>query len=164
MGLKQKVSPAQVREAYEPVVESMTKEIADKIKELNGGKSVNAVFVVGGGGKVVGFCKSLANYLDIPEERVALRGSEVLSDVQFEQTSIKKDSMLVTPVGICLSFYDQKNSFIFVNINDERIKLYNNDKLTVLDAAMQIDYPNEDLFPKRGDSIEYYVNNENPRK
>ena len=72
------------------------------------------VRVVGGGGKVVGFCKSLANYLDIPEERVALRGSEVLSDVQFEQTSIKKDSMLVTPVGICLSFYDQKNSFIFI--------------------------------------------------
>ena len=31
----------------------MAEDISKKIKELNGGKSVNAVFVVGGGGKVV---------------------------------------------------------------------------------------------------------------
>ncbi len=160
MGLKQKVSPQEVRETYAPTVEAMTREIADKIKELNGGKSVSAVFVVGGGGKVSGFTSSLAGYLDIPEERVALRGAEVLTEIDFIREGIKKDPLLVTPIGICLSFYDQKNNFIFVHINDERIKLYDNDKLTVTDAAMQIGFPNEDLFPKRGKELEFTVNGE----
>ena len=40
----------------------ITKGVADKIKELNGGKSVSAVFVVGGGGKAKGFTENLAEY------------------------------------------------------------------------------------------------------
>ena len=107
MGLKQKVSPQEIRETYAPTVAAMTREIADKIKELNGGKSVSAVFVVGGGGKVSGFTSSLAGYLDIPKERVALRGAEVLTQIDFIREGIKKDPLLVTPIGICLSFYDQ---------------------------------------------------------
>lgn len=160
MGLKQKVSPEEVREAYKDTVNSITDEIADKIIELNGGKSVSAVFVVGGGGKAVGFVENLAKRLDLPQERVALRGAEVLTEVNFLREGIKKDPLLVTPIGICLSYYEHKNNFIFVNINGERVKLYDNDKVTVLDAAMQIDFPNEDLFPKRGKALEFTVNGE----
>ena len=65
--------------------------------------------------------------MGIVRERVALRGEEVLQKVSFADTSIKKDPLLVTPIGICLNYYDQKNNFIFVpfpgdansdNIND----------------------------------------------
>ena len=159
MGLKQKLTPAEVRDMYADTVENMTREIAEKIKELNGGKSVNAVFVVGGGGKAFGFTESLANHLGIPKERVALRGEEVLGDVNFLVEGVKKDPLLVTPIGICMNFYNQKNHFIYVNINDERIKLYDNDHLTVVDAAMQIGFPNEALFPKRGKSLSFNLNN-----
>lgn len=159
MGLKQKLTPAEVRDMYADTVENMTREIAEKIKELNGGKSVNAVFVVGGGGKAFGFTESLANHLGIPKERVALRGEEVLGDVNFLVDGVKKDPLLVTPIGICMNFYNQKNHFIYVNINDERIKLYDNDHLTVVDAAMQIGFPNEALFPKRGKSLSFNLNN-----
>ena len=160
MGLKQKITPDEAKEAYRDTVQSITREIADKIIELNGGKSVSAVFVVGGGGKVHGFTKYIAEYLDIPEERVALRGEEVLTEVNFEQEGIKKDPLLVTPIGICLSYYEHKNNFIFVNVNGERIKLYDNDKLTVVDAALSIGFPNDSLFPKRGDALEFFVNGE----
>lgn len=158
MGLKKKISSEAAIEEYKSTVSSITKEIADKIIELNGGKSVNAVFVVGGGGKAAGFVKSLAEYLDIPEERVALRGEEVLTDINFVQEDVKKDPLLVTPIGICLSYYEHKNNFIFVNVNDERIKLYDNDKLTVIDAAMQIGFPNDALFARRGKALEYTLN------
>lgn len=160
MGLKQKVPATEVKEAYSSTVDSITKELADKITELNGGKSVSAVFVVGGGGKAAGFVEGLSKYLDIPKERAALRGEEVLGGVDFMQEGVKKDPLLVTPIGICLNFYNQKNNFIFVNINGQRIKLYDNDKLTVIDAAMQIEFPNENLFPKRGREIIYYVNDQ----
>ena len=106
MGLKQKLTPAEVREMYCDTVENMTYEIAEKIKELNGGKSVNAVFVVGGGGKAFGFTESLSKHLGIPKERVALRGEEVLGDVNFLVEGVKKDPLLVTPIGICMNFYN----------------------------------------------------------
>ncbi|MBQ4068925.1 MAG: cell division protein FtsA [Lachnospiraceae bacterium] len=158
MGLKQKVLSEDIRASYGTTVDSITKEISDKITELNGGKPVSAVFVVGGGGKAEGFIEGIARHLNIPSERVALRGAEVLGAVDFLQEGIKKDPLLVTPIGICLNYYNQKNNFILVNINEQHIKMYDNSKLTVLDAAMQIDFPNESLFPKRGKELNYYVN------
>ena len=104
--------------------------------------------------------ENLAQFQGLPKERVALRGAEVLRDVTFLQKNIEVDSLLVTPIGICLNYYEQKNNFIFVTVNDERIKLYDNNKLTIMDAAMQVGYPNEDLFPKRGKTITYYVSGE----
>lgn len=158
MGISHKLMPDDIREMYADTVDSMSKEIAEKIIELNGGKTVSAVFVVGGGGKAYGFTGGLAKYLSLPEERVALRGEEVLGDVNFIVEGVKKDPLLVTPIGICMNFYNQKNNFIFVHINDQRIKLYDNDRLTVVDAAMQIGYPNEALFPRRGKELTYILN------
>jgi len=155
MGLSQKTTPADVREELRPVVENMTQQVAAKIKELNGGKPVSAVFVVGGGGKIAGYTESLAEYLGIAKERVALRGEEVLGFVRFMQEGIKKDPILVTPIGICLNYYENKNNFIFVTVNGESVKLYDNNKLTVIDAALQMGYPNECLFPRRGKELNF---------
>lgn len=158
MGLPNTVTSKKIRSYYAETVANTTKEIADKIIELNGGKTVNAVFVVGGGGKVTGFTDQLAKHLGLAKERVALRGAEVLGDVDFLMDNVTKDPLLVTPIGICVNHYNQKNSFIYVTINEEKIKLYDNDRLTVVDAAAQINFPNEELFPRRGDSIKYTVN------
>lgn len=158
MGNKIKVEQKELQDMVRPMVEEVTKEIADKIIELNGGKTVSAVFVVGGGGKISGFIESLSVFLGLPKERVALRGEEVLGDVNFFQENIKKDPLLVTPVGICLNFYDQKNNFIFVNFNGERIKLYNNNRLTIVDVAIQTGFPNEELFPRRGKELNFTIN------
>ncbi len=160
MGLPQRVTADDIAAVTEETIKMITKGVADKIKELNGGKSVSAVFVVGGGGKAKGFTENLAEYLGLQKERVALRGSEVLGNVNFMQDDVIIDSLLVTPVGICLNYYEQRNNFIFVTVNGERIKLYNNNKLTIMDAAVQMGFPNEDLFPKRGKSLIYYVNGE----
>ena len=119
---------------------------------------MSAVFVVGGGGKIPGFTDALAKELGIQGARVALRGEEVLKDVDFQIPNVKKDSLLVTPIGICLNFYDQKNNFIFVSFNREQVKLYDNSKLAIVDAAMQAGFSNEDLFPKRGASLNYTIN------
>ncbi len=152
------VKPADVLKVVEDQMKRTVKEISDKIKELNGDKAVSAVFVVGGGGKIKGFTDHLAKELGISKERVALRGSEVLKDMDLQFEKVKKDSLFVTPIGICLNFYEQSNNFIFVSFNGKRIKLYDNGHLTVADAAIQFGFPNEDLFPKRGQAIHYTVN------
>ncbi len=160
MKMKAKVPSELIREETLPVVEDMTKRIAERIIELNGGKTVSAVFVVGGGGKFATFIPALAKHLNLPLERVALRGEEVLGAVQFLQEKVKKDSTLVTPIGICLNYYEQKNNIIFVYVNGERIKMYDNSKLTVVDAALKFGYPHEKLFPKRGKALNYTLNGE----
>ncbi len=158
MLIEHTIPASEVWELTKPVVDKMTTEVAAKIKELNGGDTVSAAFIVGGGGKIHGYTEMLAEKLDLPRERVALRGEEVLQEVTFEQKEIKKDPLLVTPIGICLNYYDQRNSFIMVRFNGERIKLYDNNKLTIVDAALQAGFPNEDLFPKRGKELTFTVN------
>lgn len=158
MCLPQTVKRETLYQITEPTVRMMAKEAAAKIKELNGGKSVSAVFVVGGGGKIYGYTDYVAEELAIQKERVALRGEEVMGQIQFLDSSIKKDSLLVTPIGICLSFYEESNNFIHVTFNGKRIKLYDNSKLAVVDAAIGAEFPNEGLFPKRGKELNYTVN------
>lgn len=158
MSISHTIPAKEVWELLEPTVDKITSEVAAKIKELNGDKTVSACFVVGGGGKVHGFTDRLAEHLDLPKERVALRGEEVLREVTFEQGDIKKDPLLVTPIGICLNYYEQKNNFIMVRFNGERLKLYDNNHLTIMDAAMQAGFPNDQLFPKRGVPINFTVN------
>lgn len=158
MSITHTIPSSDLWELVAPVVDKMTSEIAAKIKELNGDKSVSACFVVGGGGKIHGFTEKLAEYLDLPKERVALRGEEVLKEVTFEQDDIKKDPLLVTPIGICLNYYEQKNNFIMIRFNGERMKLYDNNRLTIVDAALQAGFPNDQLFPRRGMPINFTVN------
>ena len=158
MGTKQKITKEALDADLAPYVEEMSILIADKIKELNGGNSVSAVFVVGGGGKVSGFTESLAKALDIMPNRVALRGQEVMGEIDMLDDSLKKDSLFVTPIGICINFYENKNNFTFVTVNQKRVKIYNNNKLAVMDAAAAAGYPNDKLFPRRGKDITFTIN------
>ena len=157
MGIKQNITTKEIDDILYPVLDNMTTKVCEKIKELNGGKSVSAVFVVGGGGKVNGYTSMLSDKLGIQAERVALRGKEVMQKIEFLDASIEKDSLLVTPIGICLNFYEQNNNFVFVSFNGEKIKLYDNKHLKVTDAAMQAHFPNDGFFPKRGKELNFTV-------
>lgn len=158
MGLKHTVSPKEVVGTVSDTVANMADSVGAKICELNGGRAVSAVFVVGGGGKISGFTEALSRKLGIPGERVAIRGQEVMGNIDFVgPVKIKKDSLLVTPIGICLNFYNQKNNFIFVYFNGERLRMYDNGHLTVLDAAVQYGLQNAALFPRRGRELSFLV-------
>jgi cell division protein FtsA len=159
MGISHTLTAEEIWQHTDPVVEKITDAVSKKILELNGDHPVAACFVVGGGGKAHGFCESLASKLKIINERVALRGREVMNNISFDE-DIEKDPLLVTPVGICLNYYDQRNNFIMINLNDQIMKLYDNGHLTIVDAAIQAGYDTKDLFPKRGKEINFFVNGE----
>ena len=158
MGLPQKITKDEVLSVVEQDMEDMASQAAEKIKELNGNKPVSAVFVVGGGGKIDTYTDRVAKHLGIAPERCAVRGEEVMQKVDFMERDATKDSLMVTPIGICLNFYEQSNNFIFVTFNDKRVKLYDNNRLAIVDAAILAEFPNEDLFPKRGEALEFTLN------
>ena len=159
MGLRKTITAKDIAKIIRPQVDMMAKKAAEEIKRLNGDKPVSAVFVVGGGGCVPGYTKAIAREMDIPEERVALRGEEVMKSITFlNNDGIERDSLLVTPLGICISYYEEANNIIFVSFNGEETRIYDNGKLQIIDAAMQASFQNEDLFPKRGKELRYLVN------
>lgn len=158
MGLTQKISSDEVNKLIAPLVEEMTDKVAAEIKRLNGDRSVSAVFIVGGGGMVRDFAPLLASKLDIAKERVALRGGEVMGNIDFAEEDAEKSSLMVTPIGICLNYYEHSNNLIYVSFNGTRMKLYDNGHVTVSDVAIQAEFPNDGLFPKRGKGLTYSVN------
>ena len=158
LGIKYTITNDEIMGLIAGNVDEMTSLAADKIMELNGGKSVGAVFVVGGGGMIPGYTEKLAEKLGLNKERVALRGKEVMQDIVFKNTELNVNSLLVTPIGICLNYYKESNNFIYVSFNDDNIKLYNNNNLTVTDAAMQTEYAGMGFFPKSGDELNFTVN------
>lgn len=158
MGIPQKISKEEVLSVIDGNLEDMAVQAAEKIKELNGDKPVSAVFVVGGGGKIATYTDRVAKHLGIAPERCAVRGEEVMMKIDFAKRDLVKDSLMVTPIGICLNFYEQSNNFIFVTFNEKRIKLYDNNRLAIVDAAIMAEFPNEDLFPKRGEPLSFELN------
>ncbi len=160
MGAEQMITAKEVIAICQPEIERMSKLAASAIKELNGGNSPSAVFIVGGGGKIRGFGELVAAELGLDPKRVALRGEEIMRDVDFPDGALK-DSTIITPIGICLTYYEQYNNFIYITFNGNRIKLYDNNKLTVTDAAMQADFTRDGLFPRRGEELHYTVNGKN---
>jgi cell division protein FtsA len=157
MFLPQDMPKEKVLEMVDDVLKEMARDVAEAIRSLNGGKSVSAVFVVGGGGKIPGYTAALADELGIARERVALRGEEVMQEIVFEEVGMKKDSLLVTPIGICLNYYEQSNNFIFVSFNGQRLKIYDNNRLSVVDAAIQAQFPNDAFFPRRGKALVFQL-------
>ena len=160
MGLNKTITAKEIAKIIKPIVDRMAKMVVQQIRQLNGNRPVNAVFVVGGGGVVPGYTKAIAREMKIPEERVALRGEEVMKDIRFlqDESEIEKNSLMVTPLGICMAYYEQTNNFVFVSFNGNQYKIYDNGKLAIVDAAMQAAFPNEDLFPKRGQELRFTVN------
>ncbi|MDE6620981.1 MAG: hypothetical protein K2K74_10950, partial [Lachnospiraceae bacterium] len=157
MGVEQTITAKEVIAICQSEIEKMSKLAANAIKELNGGSSPSAVFIVGGGGKIKGFDTLVAAELGLDPKRVALRGEEIMRDVDFPDDALK-DSTIITPIGICLTYYEQYNNFIYITFNGNRIKLYDNNKLTVTDAAIQADFTRDGLFPRRGEELRYTVN------
>lgn len=157
-GFEYEISPEEVIRGVADIVEELASKIAGKIIELNGNKPVSAAFVVGGGGKFPSFIEKLTEQLQLPKQRVALRGKEVMQSIDFLNTKETIDSRMVTPIGICLNYYEKRNNFVFVTINGKIIKLYDNNRLTIMDAAMADGISTLDLFAKRGKSLNFSLN------
>lgn len=158
MGIKHKINVEDVNAKIRPSVEKLADGICNKIKELNNNTSTNAVFIVGGGGQLTQFTDILAEKLNIPGERVAIRSSTALNDVYFE-SEIKKSPELVTPIGICLSGLEHnKRDFMKVYFNDEPIKVYDTNNLSVMDIAAYKGINPKDIISKKGEDLSFILN------
>lgn len=161
IGLKQTIELEQVRSIMSTATHHLADQIAEKIIELNGGQSTNAVFIVGGGGQINGFEALLAEKLKIPSQRVAIRGKDVLTSVTSEDGQFKKKPEFVTPIGICLTgLNNNQHDFIEVYLNDESIRIFNTNRLSIMDVVALKGIDPKSFIPKRGKKLTYTINGE----
>lgn len=157
MGIKQVVKSDEIYNSLENEINNLAKTISDKILE-NNGKSPNAVFLVGGGSRIKGLDRLIADYLKLPVERVAVRGLEVVRNVKLKGRKLTGPEA-ITPIGIAVtSIIQKKTNFINVKVNDRDIKLFNSKKLEVGDALVTYGFDARSIIGRNGKSLNFTLN------
>lgn len=155
LGFENEIEPEEVLKIINPVVMKISEEIGNKIIELNGGKAPNAVFLVGGGAHTPLIKENIAKILNLPVQRVAIKGRESVVDCICDGNL---GSAGVTVLGIALiSIKRLGHDFVDVTINDKIISLFNAHKHTVMDVLVQEGINPKILIGKNGRNIRFNV-------
>lgn len=159
LGIKNVEKKEKIQEVVQPVIESLADEIASNIINLNK-KAPNAVILVGGGSQIKGLGDKIAKKLNMPAQRVAVRGREAIRSLIMED-GILDGPDAITPIGIFISYCMQKSkNFINIKLNGERLKIYNTSKLTVADALILTGFEPKNLIGKNGEDLIFHLNNQ----
>jgi cell division protein FtsA len=135
-------------------LENLAGQIALEIKSLNNNKSPKAVMLVGGGSLTPELPKLLSQKLQLPENRIAIRGIDAIQQLKIAD-HIPKSPELVTPIGIAISASLNPVHYITVYVNDRPIRLFDMKQLTVADALLTSAIEIHKLYGKPG--MAYFV-------
>ncbi|MBV4423798.1 cell division protein FtsA [Clostridium tyrobutyricum] len=157
IGIENEISGEEVIQLISPVVKKIADEVSSKIISLNGDKSPNAVFLVGGGAHTPKLQEFLSKNLNLSMQRIAIKGRDSVSDCICMDNSL--ESTGVTVLGIALvSIRKLGHDFIDVILNDTVISLFNSHRHTVMDVMMQAGINPKVLIGKNGKNIRFILN------
>ncbi|MGN7388347.1 cell division protein FtsA [Sporosarcina sp. SAFN-015] len=157
LGFEQQVPSSEVLAAIKPAIEKLATSIAEEIKKLNNRKSPQAVMVVGGGSLTPHLTKELSSRLDLPENRVGIRGLDALSEVTLSDGIISTPA-LVTPIGIAIAARRAPIHYMSVTVNEKTIRLFELKEMTVGDALLAANIKARQLYGKPGMGMSVTLN------
>jgi len=137
-------------------IENLAKQIAEKIFEFNK-QNPQAVMLIGGGSMTPLLTDMLAIHLNLPKERVAVRGAQAIQNIIGEH-EILKGPEAVTPVGIAMSAVSNHIDFINILVNHKKVRVFDLKKLTVGDALIAAGVDMNRLHGKPGMALSAEVN------
>lgn len=134
LGLKHSVPPAEITAGLVPVVTELAQAIAAQIIQLNNA-APQAILLVGGGALTPMLPEILAQIMDMPKDRVAVRKPDSLEDICGVPTDFCTPDA-VTPLGILKLAGAESLNFVNVTLNGQGLRLFNLGGLTVGDALL----------------------------
>ena len=141
-----------------PVIDNLARTIAEKILELNGGKTPNAVFLVGGGSQSSGLCEAISIAIGLPKDRVAIRNRSIAKNIDTDESIIDGPDS-ITPLGILVTTAITKGQdFYYVTVNGKKIRMYNVRKMLVSDALILAGFNPDQLICRSGKSLKFKLN------
>ncbi len=152
----------EILDSIQDTIDEITEEIAQRIHQINE-RPPSAIFCIGGGCQIPRFVDSLAQKLDLPNERVAIKGVESLDGVRFEKNPLIGPEF-ITPLGIGYTKVIQHHQdFVQVLVNDLPVRLLNAKTLKVSDALIIAGFNARKLLSERGESFNVFINGEERR-
>lgn len=156
LGFETTHSREEIIEPISKAIENLANHITREILNLNK-KPPKAVMLVGGGSMTPNLAKVIANSLQLPENRVAIRGIDAIKSLTIP-ASIKAGPELVTPIGIAIAAKESPVEYVSIKVNDQTIRLFDIKQLTVGDGLLAAGIELSRLYGKPGMAIMVKVN------
>ena len=156
LGFEQSVAGTEIQETLQGAAKSLAQEIAQRVTDINGAPP-SAMFLAGGGSKLLGLKELVAEALGMDQRRVALAGNNY--DISAFSREYKiNDPEYATPLGIAVSAGLGLISDSYrIMLNGKPAKLFRSGSLTVLDLLMMNGYTSADLVGRTGRSLSVTV-------
>ncbi|MCG0277844.1 MAG: rod shape-determining protein [Thermanaeromonas sp.] len=156
VGQKRAFPAEELIELLQPAVRELARQVAEQILLLNG-RPPQAVLLIGGGSLTPGLAPSLARCLELPEDRVAVRGREALPDIVGAPSFAGPQA--VTPLGIAVTALRQEGLILSqIEVNGRPVQALASRKLTVAQALLAAGLPVRDLYGRPGRGIGVEIN------
>ncbi|GGD17267.1 cell division protein FtsA [Pontibacillus salipaludis] len=156
LGFETTVTYHGVTEAIDSAIEKLSIAIRDEILLLNQ-KAPKAVMLVGGGSLTPDLSKRLARILDLPDNRVAVRGIDAIQSLK-KTDNLPTGPAYVTPIGIAIASNQNPVQYISVTVNDRTIRLFDIKALTIGDCLLAAGIEIKKLFGRPGMAKFIYLN------
>lgn len=158
LGIKHSKPPAELTDSVVPVVTELAQAIAAQIMQLNN-SAPQAILLVGGGALTPMLPEILAQIMDMPKDRVAVRRPDAIEDLQDIAAEFCTPDA-VTPLGILKIAGAETLNFLNVVLNEQPLRLFNLGGLTVGDALLAAGIDARSLAGRPGLGITLNINNE----
>lgn len=156
LGCSHKVATKEIITAIGSNVAELAQSIASQILTLN--QTIpQAVLLVGGGSLTPMLPEAIAQALDIPASRVAIRTPDTTEGLEEIPDSLRTPDS-VTPLGILKLAASRTLNFVNVRLNDQPLHLFNLGHLTVADALLAAGIDIRSLHGKPGLGITLKIN------
>ncbi|MBA2873838.1 cell division protein FtsA [Anoxybacillus caldiproteolyticus] len=158
LGFETEVSRDEMIASISDAIDRLAHAISEEILLLNSGKPPKAVMLVGGGSLTPELPKRLAEKLQLPENRVAIRGIDAIQKLELTPKIAERGPELVTPIGIAIASKQNPVQYITVSVNDQLLRLFDMKALTVGDCLLAAGIPFQKLYGKPGMALVVTVN------
>lgn len=149
LGFESEIPTDEVVTQISPAIDRLAASICEEIYILNGQKSPKAVMLVGGGSLTPDLPRRIAEKLNLPANRVAIRGIDAISSLSLAD-HITKGPELVTPIGIAIAARKTPVHYVTVYVNEQPVRLFEVKKLTVGDCLLAAGIKMNRLYGKPG--------------
>lgn len=157
LGFEQKFSKADICKCIQGAKETLSKEIADKVVEING-TAPSALFLAGGGSKLAGLKEAITEALGMEDSRVAIAGNYFQTSAYSEEYDLNNPEY-ATPLGIAVSSgLNMINDSFRVILNNRPAKLFRSGTFTALNLLMMNGYNFRDIMGRTGANLTVTVN------
>lgn len=156
LGFEATHSREEIIDPISTAIENLAQNITTEILNLNK-KPPKAVMLVGGGSMTPNLAKVIARLLNLPENRVAIRGIDAIKSLVIPEYLVAGPE-LVTPIGIAIAAKESPVEYVSIKVNEQVIRLFDIKQLTVGDGLIAAGVELAKLYGKPGLAIMVKVN------